>query len=407
MPEHAGVTNATLMCMVDKLTRLMSKESAKESTNKMRCAVDGESYRYYRSEHADGSLLSEIVGEGVIYEEFCNRPRLLCEDLDPSIDKTKLICAAFSFFFPNLVRSSSEPGALCLAFENDLDGRSAYCYQVRDDSGYTVLIIFGFEVFEEISGQINLLLLGKFQLVTESLEVIWGNIKLIPPDGNPNVFANNTATYVRELTKNRAELALIDVMSHGVGGKPFQTYITKILWPQTELTRLIQSMERVVYDYRKSYFTGVVVCAGLRSVQEAISLIPHAIREISRFIDADDYVIEPAYNSNRAEFSELCWKATKKTPVSKTYMYCFELQCPVLWKREYSLIMREIEMGNISFETILTLYEGSSDFERAKNTKDRSVFCCNIMYQAKKEMKRLRDIEKKIKAALKAKASPG
>ena len=82
-------------------------------------------------------------------------------------------------------------------------------------------------------------------------------------------------------------------------------------------------------------------------------------------------------------------------------MYCFELQCPVLWKREYSLIMREIEMGNISFETILTLYQGSSDFERAKNTKDRSVFCCNIMYQAKKELKRLRDIEKIRKAALK------
>ena len=225
---------------------------------------------------------------------------------------------------------------------------------------------------------------------------------------DPDSFARQTATYVRELTKNRAELALIDVMSHGVGGKPFQTYITKLLWPQTELTRLIQSMERVVYDYRKSYFTGVVVCAGLRSVQEATSLIPHAIREISRFIN-DGYIVVPAYG-NGVDFSELCWKATKSG--SKTYMYCFELQCPVLWKREYSLIMREIEMGNISFETILTGYKGSSDFERANNTKDRSVFCCNIMYQAKKELKRLRDIDKKIKAvqeakaALEAKASP-
>jgi hypothetical protein len=160
-------------------------------------------------------------------------------------------------------------------------------------------------------------------------------------------------------------------------------------------------MERVVYDYSKSYFTGVVVCAGLRSVQEAVSLIPHAIREISRSIN-DGYIVEPAYG-NGVDFSELCWKATKSG--SKTYMYCFELQCPVLWKREYSLIMREIEMGNISFETILTGYKGSSDFERANNTKDRSVFCCNIMYQAKKELKRLRDVGKKIKAVQDAKAA--
>ena len=69
------------------------------------------------------------------------------------------------------------------------------------------------------------------------------------------------------------------------------------------------------------------------------------------------------------------------------------------------IAIRTITFQNISFEIFLTGYQSSSDFERANNTKDRSVFCCNIMYQAKKELKRLRDIGKKIKAVQDAKAA--
>jgi len=436
LPEHEPVTHATLMCMVDKLTRLMGLGSERVlsapsedeiSSSSMRYGLKDGKWCFYRVNVREDSFLSNIVGEGVIYEEFGNRPRLLCEDLVPKVDKIKLISAAFSFFFPDLVRSWLEPDAMRRAFEKDEGKSSAYCFQCIDDLGYKVLIIFGFENFGE-DGQFNLLLKGKFQLVTESLDDIWVHMSKPPPqkvdpnniadpaatslqevgpselankketppqEVDPNDFAIKTAEFVRNLTKNRAELGLTDVMSHGVEGKPYQTYTTKIPWPQTELTRLIQGIGGVVYDYKKPYFNGVVVCAGLRSVQEATSLIPHAIREISRFINDDDDV-KPAYDSSKVDFSELCWKATQSKPPNKKYMYCFELQCQVVWMREYILIMREYEIKDITFDGILDNFKKSKDFQRTQEKKSHSEFCCNIMFQAKKAQ---REFEKKERLA--------
>ena len=373
--EHAATT--ALVCM-DRLTRLMAlgegEKTAASRCFSMRYGTKEGKYCFHYVESEDPLSLMVQESNGVIYEEYDNGPRLLCEALISTVHKDSLMEAAIKFFFPRLNDVNKARFGAC----------SEYCYQATDSGGLTVLIIFGFEDFGE-AGHINLLLHGKFQLVNGMMDNILNHIKTMPTCTLDD-FTQRTAEYVCDLTDGGAEMALTDVMSHGVVGKPpFEMCKENKLWPQTDLTRLIRFMRWSVYDYSKEYMGGgVVICADMiiRNSTDTQQLIPAAICQIQKkTID-----VRLAYNINKP-FTNLCWRATNKEGLVS--MVCFQYEWAITkgGQQTYKLIMYKISMNGMDFENLLGKLKASANWRRIT---DSSKFSNDILFEAKKEQMRLR-----------------
>lgn len=343
-------------------------------------------YVYFVVQDAQ-DLFSRTVGQskGVIYMDYEDSekpPRLLAEDLEATVDKRTLMEAAIPFYFPRISEDSIEP-----AF-----GRED-CFHAVDDCGLLNIICFGFEDFGD-PGHINLLLHGNFQMEQDdNIDKINRGVSTMKEIGDwtHDEFSQKTAEYLRALNSHHVDFIMTDVMSHRITEKYYSTYISKKPWGNDNLTKLIHELGATVYDYFEPGLNGErTVCANLKTPSDA-ALSRLCYTSITRlFTQARD--IKPAFNQNE-KFSNLCWCATD-CDSGKRSLFVFRL----IWNgsngrygTHCKVDVTTVMLKDLKLEDVLRNAKASSMWHY---TKDSTMFGENISYEVRKELIRLKSLER-------------
>jgi len=264
-------------------------ESQKYFSNRWSVKKNGNPREYRVQQTLDNQdPLSRLVqicnGEIYVDHNPLSGPRLLCEGLQKDlVTDESLMFAAVYFFFPDLKCVEN------MRKENSLLG---FWFRAEDACKLRVTLVFGKEDF----GQgFNLLLLGKFQFgpstgLNSTLEDMVE--KLITLTSTANDFALLAVKELKHIqSQNRQELGFLGmpddvdlIMTDVMGRDDNEHLITRqMLWPHTELTRLILEGGGTVYDYRKDRDkkkTSLTVCNDMRSIVNLEEFMRTAIRDI-------------------------------------------------------------------------------------------------------------------------------